>query len=77
MKVKSMNLLSDDEREERLEEVLSHACGNFNESLLDAENDHILDLSPISRKKKYNNAKNPRKGKLPKKPKTPSKIIIQ
>jgi hypothetical protein len=77
IKVKAMNLLSDDEREERLEEVLNHACGNFNESLLDAENDHILDLSPISRKKKYNNAKNPRKGKLPKKPKTPSKIIIQ
>jgi hypothetical protein len=71
------NLISEDEREERLEEVLSHACGNLNESLLDAENDHIIDLSPIRRKKKYNNAKNLRKGKLPKKPKTPSKIIIK
>jgi hypothetical protein len=50
IKVKATNLLSDDEREERLEEVLNHACGNFNEILLDAENDHILDLSPISRK---------------------------
>jgi hypothetical protein len=71
------NLISEDEREERLEEVLSHACGNLNESLLDAENDHIIDLSPSRRKKKYNNAKNLRKGKLPKKPKTPSKIIIK
>jgi hypothetical protein len=77
IKIKATNLISDDEREERLEEVLNHACGNLNESLLDAENDHILDLSPISRKKKYNNAKNPRKGKLPKKPKTPSKITIK
>jgi hypothetical protein len=25
-------------------------------------------------RRKYNNAKNPKKGKLPKKPKTPSKI---
>jgi hypothetical protein len=74
IKLKARNLISDDEREERLEEVLNHACGNLNESLLDAENDHILDLSPISRKKKYNNAKNPRKGKLSKEPKTPSKI---
>jgi hypothetical protein len=77
IKIKATNLISDDEREERLEEVLNHACGNLNESLLDAENDHILDLSPISRKKKYNNAKTPRKGKLPKNPKTPSKITIK
>jgi hypothetical protein len=65
-KVKTMSLISDDEREERLEEVLNHACGNLNESFLDTENDHILDLSPVSRKKTYNNAKTPRKGKLPK-----------
>jgi hypothetical protein len=70
-KIKTMSLISDDEREERLEEVLNHSCGNLNESLLDTENDHILDLSPVSRKKKYNNTKKPRKGKLPKRPKTP------
>jgi hypothetical protein len=46
-------------------------------SLLDTKYDHILDLSPVSRKKKYNNAKNPKKNKLPKKPKTPSKITIK
>jgi DUF1009 family protein len=51
VKLKARNLISDDEREEGLEEVLNHACGNLNESLLDAENDHILDLSPISHKK--------------------------
>jgi hypothetical protein len=77
VKVNSTNLISDDEREERLEEVLDYACGNSKGSLLDAENDYIIDLSPISHKKKYNNAKNPRKGKLPKKTKTPSKIIIK
>jgi hypothetical protein len=71
------NLESDDEREERLEAVLGHACGNLNESLLDMENDQILDLSPIRRKKKYNNAKISKKGKLPKKPKTPSKIVVK
>jgi hypothetical protein len=36
VKVNSTNLITDDEREERLEEVLNHACGNLNESLLDA-----------------------------------------
>jgi hypothetical protein len=69
------NAYSDDEREERLEAALDHVCGNLNESLLDVENDQILDLSPIRRKKKYNNAKNAKHGKLPKKPKTPSKIV--
>jgi hypothetical protein len=49
------------EREERLEEFLNHVCGNLNESFLDTEYDHILDLSPVSRKKKYNNAKNPKR----------------
>jgi hypothetical protein len=68
---------TDDEREERLEAVLNHACGDLNENVLDTENDHIIDLSPVRRKKKYNNAKNPNKGKLPKKPKTPSKINLK
>jgi hypothetical protein len=36
IKVNTTNVISDDEREERLEEVLNHACGNLNESLLDA-----------------------------------------
>jgi hypothetical protein len=71
------NLVSDDEGEERLEAVLNHACGNFNENLLEMENDQIIDLSPIRRKKKISNAKNLKKGKLPQKPKTPSKIILK
>jgi hypothetical protein len=50
--VNANDLLSDDEREERLHEALNHAGGFLNESLFDAENDHILDLSPLSRKKK-------------------------
>jgi len=71
------NFASDDEREEQLEAVLDHICGNLNENVLDAENDQIIDLSPIHRKKKYNIAKNAKHGKLPKKPKTPSKIVIK
>jgi hypothetical protein len=45
--------------------------------MLDTENDHIIDLSPVRRKKKHNNAKNLKKGKLPKKPKPPSKINLK
>jgi hypothetical protein len=52
IKVHTTDLISDDEREDRLEEALNHAGGFLNESLLDAENDHILDISPISHKKK-------------------------
>jgi hypothetical protein len=73
----SSSIDSDVEREDRLEAVLNHACGNLNENMLDTENDQIIDLSPLRRKKKYNNAKNIGKGKLPKKPKTPSKIILK
>jgi hypothetical protein len=62
--------------EDRLEAVRSHTCGNLNENLLDQEDDQIIDLSPLHRKKKYNNAKNSNKGRLPQKRKTPSKIII-
>jgi hypothetical protein len=51
-KVNANDLISDDERKERLQEALNHAGGFLNESLFDAENDHILDLSPISHKKK-------------------------
>jgi hypothetical protein len=71
------NLESDDERESQIDVILSHNCGNLNENLLEEESDQIIDLSPLRRKKKYNNAKNIMKGKLPKKPKTPSKIIIK
>ena len=70
------NLESDEERENQLDAILSHACGDQNENLLETEGDQIIDLSPLRRKKKYNNAKILRKGKLPKKPKAPSKIII-
>jgi hypothetical protein len=45
--------------------------------MLDTENDKIIDLSHLRRKKKYNKAKNTNKGRLPQKPKTPSKIILK
>ena len=68
---------SDDEREARLDAVLSHACGNLNENMQDVETDLIVDLFPIRRKKKSSTAKNPKNGRLPKKPKTPSKIVLK
>ena len=70
-KSKCSNTESDDERDNQLETILNHACGDLNENLLDAGNDQIIDLSPQRRRKKYNNAKNTNNGKLPKKPKTP------
>ena len=68
---------SDDERDARLEAVLSQACGNLNENLQVPESDHIIDLSPVRQKKKSSTAKNPKNGRVPKKPKTPSKIVIK
>jgi hypothetical protein len=52
-------------------------CGNSSENARALENDLILDLSPVDRKKKSSLAKNLKKGKSSKKPKTPSKIVIQ
>jgi hypothetical protein len=77
IKVNTTNLISDDEREERLEEDLNHAGGFLNESFLDAENAHILDLSPISHKKKFNNAKKQKNATFPKSQRNPSKIIMK
>jgi len=57
---------SDDEREDRLEAILSHTSGNLNENMLDQEDDQILDLSPLHGKKIYNNAKKPTKADFPK-----------
>jgi len=71
------NLESEDEQDEQLEAILNHACGNLNENLHEKENDQIIDLSPLRRKKKYNKAKNAGNCKLPKKPKTPSKIFLK
>jgi hypothetical protein len=34
-----------------IEAVLNHSCGDLNENVLDTENDHIVDLSPVRRKK--------------------------
>ena len=76
-KSKLSRLHINDEKFDRLEAVLSHACGDQSENLLDMENDQIIDLSPLHRKKKYSSAKNIGKGKLPKKPKAPSKIILK
>jgi hypothetical protein len=77
IKVHTTDLISDNEREDRLEEALNHAGGFLNESLLDAENDHILDLSPISHKKKFNNAKKQKNATFPKSQRNPSKIIMK
>ena len=76
-KSKVPNSESEDERDNNLEAILSHACGNLSENLPEEENDQIIDLSALRRKKKYNNAKNTFNGKLPKKPKAPSKISIK
>ena len=77
LKFDKLQLDSDDEREARLDAVLSHACGNLNENMQDVETDLIIDLSPVRRKKKSSTAKNPRNARLPKKPKTPSKIVLK
>ena len=77
LKSDKLQLDSDDEREARLDAVLSHACGNLNENMQDVETDLIIDLFPIRRKKKSSTAKNPKNGRLPKKPKTPSKIVLK
>ena len=71
--LKSNKLLdeSDDERDARLEAVLSHTCGNLNENMQDLESDHIIDLSPVRRKKKSSTAKNPKTGRIPQKNQKP------
>jgi glycerol-3-phosphate dehydrogenase len=74
-KVNANDLRSDDEREERPQEALNHAGGFLNESLFDAENDHNLDLFPISCKKKFNKAKKQKTGNLPKKLKTLQRLL--
>ena len=77
LKSKILQVESDDERDARLDAVLSHACDNLNENLQDLESDHIIDLSLVHQKKRFNTAKNFKHGKVPKKPKTPSKIVIK
>ena len=76
-KLNSNNLQveSDVEREDRLDAILSHSRGILNENMQDTENDHIIDLSPVRRKKKYNTAKNPNKGGLPKNQKPLQKLF--
>ena len=77
LKSNKLQVESDDEREARLDAVLSHACGNLNEKMQDKETDLIINLSPVHRKKKSSTVKNPKNGRLPKKPKTPSKIVVK
>jgi hypothetical protein len=67
---------SDDEKDARLDAILGHVCGNSSENASALENDHILDLSPVDRKKKSSLAKNLKKGRSSKKPKTPSTIVL-
>ena len=68
---------SEDERDARLDAVHSHVGGDLNENMQDQEYDHIIDLSPVHQKKKSCAAKNLKTGKIPKKPKSPSKIVIK
>ena len=77
LKSDKLQVESDDEREARLDVVLSHACGNQNENMQDKETDLIINLSPVCRKKKSSTVKNPKNGRLSKKPKTPSKIVVK
>ena len=66
LKSNILQVESDDERDARLDAVLNHACCNLNENLQDLESDHIIDLSPVRRKKRSNTAKNFKHGKVPK-----------
>ena len=50
LKSDKLQVESDDEREARLDAVLSHACGNLNENIQDIETDLIINLSPVRRK---------------------------
>ena len=77
LKSDKLQVESDDEREAKLDVVLSHACGNQNENMQDKETDLIIDLFPVRRKKKSSTVKNSKNGRLPKKPKTPSKIVVK
>jgi hypothetical protein len=45
--------------------------------MLDTENDHIIDLSPVRRKKKHNNAKNLKKANSPRSQTPTSKINLK
>jgi hypothetical protein len=78
LKSDKLQVESDDEREARLDAILSHACGNLNENMQDVENDLIIDFSPIDRKKKKQALpKILNMADSPKKPKTPSKIVLK
>ena len=50
-KPKFSSVDSDEEREDRLEAFISHACRSLNKNMLDMENDQIIDLSPLRWKK--------------------------
>ena len=71
LKTDKLQVESDDEREARLDAILSHTCGNLNENMQDVENDLIIDFSPVDRKKKTSTAKNLKHGRLPQKAKNP------
>ena len=77
LKSNKLQVESDDEREAKLDAILSHAYGNLNENMQDKETDLIINLSHVRRKKKSSTVKNPKNGRLPKKPKTPSKIVVK
>jgi hypothetical protein len=70
-------LAESDDEDDRLDAILGHVGGNLIENAGAQENDLILDLSPVDRKKKSSLAKNLKKGRSSKKPKTPSKIVLQ
>ena len=68
LKSDKLQVESDDEREARLDVVLS---------MQNKETDLIIDLFSVRHKKKSSTVKNSKNGRLPKKPKTPSKIIVK
>ena len=51
LKSDKLQVESDDEREARLDAILSHTCGNLNENMQDVETDLIIDHSPVRRRK--------------------------
>ena len=75
LKSKILQVESDDERDARLDAVLSHACGNLNENLQDLESDHIIDLSPVRREKKSSTAKILKMAEFPKNQKPLLKLL--
>jgi hypothetical protein len=55
---------SDDEKDARLDAILGHVCGKSNENARVLENDLILDLSQVDRKRDLHSPKILKKANL-------------